>query len=160
MALISFANICQATTDAAGMPAGSLASPSRTGPYVQPRFAAVMLARRLRPDLSSTWLGHHLGGRDHSSILHANVRAETLLATDPNFRQLAEDAALRLGLTGVPPAQPDYWADSGRRRKIEAAGRRLAHLRALLARTEVRIALVESSIEKLARATPATRRAA
>lgn len=151
MARISFAEICRAATDAAGLPPGELASPRRHRCVVQPRFAAVLLARRLRHELSLPWLGRRLGGRDHTTIWHANLRAQTLLAEDPAFQALVGEVVTRLALPALPPPQPLFWAEGGLGHTRAAAERRLAHLQALKARVETRIAAETAWMAELAR---------
>ncbi len=69
----------------------------RTGDVVKPRQIACYLAKTITgkslPDI-----GNRMGGRDHTTILHALRRVETLIATDAEFA--AEVFELRSLLLG------------------------------------------------------------
>jgi len=59
----------------------ALRSPTRRKSLVHARCVVVLLARKLT-DLSYAQIGQGLGGRDHSTIMHAHKNAQRLLAED------------------------------------------------------------------------------
>lgn len=61
-------------------------SKSRQPRSVLPRQCAIFLIRELT-DLSLQKIGDYFGGRDHSTILHACHKIETLLPEQPDLRQ-------------------------------------------------------------------------
>lgn len=64
---------------------------SRAYRHVGPRQAAMKLIRELRPDQSLPSIGRHLGGRDHSTVLHAMQRFDDH-AQNPVYRNCYEVA--------------------------------------------------------------------
>jgi chromosomal replication initiator protein len=63
---------------------------ARHAHLIRARGMAIYLARRLTSD-SLQQIGEFFGGRDHSTILHACRKAEELLASNPEFANLARD---------------------------------------------------------------------
>lgn len=61
----------------------------RTPSCIRPRVAACWLAMELQLG-STTMIGRAIGGRDHSTILHAHRRAAQMRGTDPAFRMLTD----------------------------------------------------------------------
>lgn len=59
-----------------------LRGPRRERALAQARFAAVALILELCPALSLPQIGRALGGRDHTTIIHARQRAAELLQPD------------------------------------------------------------------------------
>ena len=57
---------------------------------VQARGVAMYLARQLT-DKSLDEVGRHYGGRDHTTVLHACRKTESLLAGDPVTRQAVDE---------------------------------------------------------------------
>ncbi|MFG0261787.1 MAG: helix-turn-helix domain-containing protein [Novipirellula sp. JB048] len=76
--------------------ASDLRSSSRKQHLVRARSLAMLLARRITSQ-SVTRIGEHFGGRDHSTVLHAIRRTETLLNDDAELRIAAEELADKLG---------------------------------------------------------------
>lgn len=66
-----------------------LHSPSRRKSLVHARSVVIHLARNLT-DLSYAQIGHGLGGRDHTTIMHAHRNIQRLLAEDPVTQQAIE----------------------------------------------------------------------
>jgi chromosomal replication initiation ATPase DnaA len=58
--------------------------------FVRARYAVIHVAAILRPELSSTQTARALNGRDHSTILHARMRARHLMQYDAPFAQLVQ----------------------------------------------------------------------
>ena len=63
-----------------GVRRAELLGKKRTRSVVQPRHVGMFLARKLTP-LSLEEIGGHFGGRDHSTVLHAERSVEELLRT-------------------------------------------------------------------------------
>ncbi|MCG8449578.1 MAG: DnaA/Hda family protein [Pirellulales bacterium] len=76
----------------------AIRSPARRKSLVYARGITIYLARMLT-DLTYTQIGQGLGGRDHTTIMHAQQRTEELITTDANTQQTIE--ALRRILTSV-----------------------------------------------------------
>lgn len=66
--------------------AKDIASKSRKRETVAARTAAMYLSRKMLA-LPLAQIGREIGRRDHSTVLHACRQAESLIATDPAYRQ-------------------------------------------------------------------------
>lgn len=64
---------------------------SRRREFAFARFAAAYLLRKYT-DMSSAQIGQVLGGRDHSTVLHAIKRARQLQADSQSFGERLEQA--------------------------------------------------------------------
>lgn len=71
--------------------------------HVRPR-QAVAYALKKRGKMSLTDIGHHLGRKDHSTIVHAVRRVEALMEHDPAFRATVE------AMVAMRPDTPPYVA--------------------------------------------------
>jgi hypothetical protein len=80
------------TARAFGADLAGVLGPRHTRDLVRPRFAACLLIDEFRPDCSRSAAGRALGGRDHSTILHALRKGRELLGTDPIFAAQVEKA--------------------------------------------------------------------
>ncbi|WP_345684394.1 helix-turn-helix domain-containing protein [Novipirellula caenicola] len=76
--------------------AKDLRSSSRKQHIVRARSLAMWLARRVTSK-SVTHIGEHFGGRDHSTVLHAIRKTESLLHDDAELRLASEELADKLG---------------------------------------------------------------
>jgi chromosomal replication initiator protein len=89
--------IQKAAAEHFGLRQADLVSGTRTRAVARPRQAAMWLAKQLTtrslPDI-----GRRFGGRDHTTVLHAVRRIESLKATDP---QLARDLETLMGKLGA-----------------------------------------------------------
>ena len=81
--------------------AGDITSDRRMKSIVWPRHVSAWLARHTLP-LSLPVIGRALGGRDHSTVMHALERVDGRRATDPVFR--AQTDALRVACEQLPGA--------------------------------------------------------
>ncbi|MBP3227225.1 MAG: chromosomal replication initiator protein DnaA [Bacteroidaceae bacterium] len=78
-----------------GVTRRDIGSKSRRAPVVAARhMAAYLLKKHL--DLRYTDIGEALGGRDHSTVLHALRQADARLATDEAWRKSIEEVGARL----------------------------------------------------------------
>ena len=76
-----------------------LCSSRRDMAIVLPRQVAVWLCRRLTTH-SMPAIGHHFGGRDHTTILHAARRVDELRQTDAAMQALLDAFVAALSLAG------------------------------------------------------------
>ena len=65
---------------------------------VRARGVAMLLARQLTNE-SLEQVGRHFGNRDHTTVLHACRKTESLIAHDPAIRQALEELSLKLSTT-------------------------------------------------------------
>lgn len=72
-----------------------LKGPTRRQAVVQARGVAMYLSRQLTGK-SLDEVGRHFGGRDHTTVLHACRKTETLLADDPATRQAVDELKAQL----------------------------------------------------------------
>ena len=70
-------------------------SRSRTRSVALARQVAMYLARR-NTRLSLQEIGGYIGGRDHSTVIHAEERIRTMKSKDPEFSHLLDDIETRL----------------------------------------------------------------
>ena len=73
-----------------------LASPRRTARLAVPRQVAMYLCRH-HTDAPLTQIGAQLGGRDHSTVVHALAAIERRLTDDATLRQAVSKLRVRLG---------------------------------------------------------------
>lgn len=69
-----------------------LQSARRTADIVLPRMIACWVMREYTM-MSLPQIGKHLGGRDHTTVLHSVRRMEELREADPAIRKLSDDIA-------------------------------------------------------------------
>jgi chromosomal replication initiator protein len=74
-----------------------LRSGSRKQSVVRARSLAMLLARRLTSH-SLDKIGQHFGGRDHSTVLHAIRKTESLLAEDDDLHRMWREASEKLAV--------------------------------------------------------------
>ena len=72
-----------------------LRSDSRKQSIVRARSLAMLLARRLT-SYSLDRIGDYFGGRDHSTVLHAIRKTESLLQDDPDLGRMLREASEKL----------------------------------------------------------------
>jgi chromosomal replication initiator protein len=74
---------------------GDLRGPARQQRIVRARGVAMLLARQLT-DKSLEQVGRHYGNRDHTTVLHACRKTESLIQADPSIRQAVEELTRQL----------------------------------------------------------------
>ena len=74
-----------------------LRSSSRKQSVVRARSLAMLLARRLTSK-SLDQIGAYFGGRDHSTVLHAIRKTESLVDTDNELHQAMLDVSEKLSV--------------------------------------------------------------
>lgn len=86
--IIPVARLIEAASIYCFIPEQDIKGRSRLSHYTHIRFAITWVA--LRQGWSTTQVGIALGGRDHSTIIHARDRAEYTLAREDDFGQLVK----------------------------------------------------------------------
>lgn len=93
--------ITSATAKMFGLKASELRSSSRRQAIVRARGVAIFLARAATP-LSFEQIGQYLGGRDHTTVLHAFRKTEEELKKDPTIRQTLLNLCRELSISRLP----------------------------------------------------------
>jgi chromosomal replication initiator protein len=75
--------------------ASELKGPARQQRIVRARGVAMLLARRLTGS-SLDEVGRHFGNRDHTTVLHACRKTESLMNEDPAIRKAIEELTVKL----------------------------------------------------------------
>ena len=83
---ISVENIQRVVSEYFRIPLKELVGPKRTRIYARPRQLAMGLARELTGD-SFPEIGMAFGGRDHSTVMHACEKVQSLRDEDPTFNE-------------------------------------------------------------------------
>ncbi|TCM68642.1 chromosomal replication initiator protein DnaA [Acinetobacter calcoaceticus] len=83
---ISTENIQRVVSEYFRVPLKELVGPKRTRIYARPRQMAMGLARELTGD-SFPEIGMAFGGRDHSTVMHACEKVQSLCIEDPIFNE-------------------------------------------------------------------------
>jgi chromosomal replication initiator protein len=91
---INIQNIQKTVADYFKMRVSDLHSRKRSRQIVRPRQLAMALAKELTP-MSLPEIGDAFGGRDHTTVLHAQRKIKALLQTDPKIKE-DHQALLRL----------------------------------------------------------------
>ena len=84
---LQVSDILQVVSQYYGIKVSELVGRKRSRSVTVPRMMAMYLARKLTP-LSLQEIGSHFGGRDHSTILHADRSIETERGQDPQKADL------------------------------------------------------------------------
>lgn len=77
--------------NAAGVKVTDLTGPCRKRPFTYYRFIAVWSIRQLCQHMSYPAIGRMLGGRDHTTIINADRRADEEMAKRPDLQKIAMD---------------------------------------------------------------------
>jgi chromosomal replication initiator protein len=99
---ISLAEIVRATCRHFGIAASHIRSNRRLQVCVLPRQCAMYLAREMTAEHLAK-IGAYFSGRDHSTVVRACQRIESLLPDDPELRRHLAQIRTRLGLEGNQP---------------------------------------------------------
>ncbi len=83
---VSIENIQKTVSDYYKIKVADMFSKKRTRNIARPRQMAMHLAKELT-DLSLPEIGQAFGGRDHTTVLHANRKIEELKSTEPELRK-------------------------------------------------------------------------
>ncbi|MFN0054513.1 MAG: helix-turn-helix domain-containing protein [Planctomycetales bacterium] len=98
---LTLEDICRAVAQQFGTTVAELRSPQRARRFALPRQCAMWLARELTSN-SLQQIGRHLGGRDHSTVIHSCQRLRGLLDADPDLRSQLNQVRY---LLGAPPCE-------------------------------------------------------
>lgn len=105
--------VIDAAAKASSLSTRELIGPTRSSYLLPPRRRAMFLAYRLTPASYPT-IGRSMGGRDHTTILHAVRRVEEMLARGDN--QEIDGLHQILQLLGVP-----FMPGPGKKERLDAA---------------------------------------
>jgi len=72
-----------------------LCSPRRSQAVAYPRQVAMYLSRELT-DSSLPKIGKEFGGRDHTTVLHANAKITRMISEDRGVYNLVQDLTTRI----------------------------------------------------------------
>ena len=92
---VSIAAITAAVAKYFRIKVSDLRSSSRKQSLVRARSLAMSLARRLTSK-SMHQIGDYFGGRDHTTVLHAIRKTESLLQEDADLRRAADEVTEKL----------------------------------------------------------------
>ena len=98
--------IAKAAAKTFSVPLKDLRGPSRRRSVVTARGAAMYLARQLTAR-SLEQIGHHFGGRDHTTVLHSCRKTEALLKTEGEIRKRVNEIRRRLADSPRPVASAE-----------------------------------------------------
>jgi len=76
--------------------ANDILSQTREARVTRPRQVAMWLARKLTPR-SMPEIGRYIGGRDHTTVLHAVRKVNQVMEADPAFKADVDELVKRLG---------------------------------------------------------------
>lgn len=139
---ISFARIAMAVAEDAQLEVELLRDLRDRSPEGRAaRARAVLIARRVRPELSNARLGAQLGGRKACTIVLMHGRAETRYEADPAERAAVARVLDALGIAELPPYG---WT--------ACAKGRLEPLDRLIASTEAKLAVYRERRARLLKA--------
>ena len=68
-----------------------------SGEVVQARQVAMFFCKKLTQHSLKT-IGLHFGGRDHSTVIHANTSVENQIETDPKFSEIIDEITNKIDL--------------------------------------------------------------
>lgn len=89
---IRIPTILEAVASRFDVQVSDLQGKKRSKSITQPRHVSMYLARKLTSK-SLEDIGGYFGGRDHSTVLHANRTIGKLAESDPTFRKLLDEIA-------------------------------------------------------------------
>lgn len=92
---ISVKDIKAAVCEAFDIPLIEMVSERRARPVARPRQVAMYLSRKLTP-YSLPNIGRFFGDRDHTTVMHAITKVESLMGEDPAFKDDVEAVTSRL----------------------------------------------------------------
>lgn len=84
----------------------ALMGEARHAEIIRVRHAAMLVARRLRPDLSLPQIGRAFGRRDHTTVINAIKRATAREAADGDFAVFVAEITRRAMAGDVVPPAP------------------------------------------------------
>lgn len=94
---LTIEEIQQLVCDYFSIPEDLVRAKTRKREVVQARQVAMYFSKQLTQHSLKT-IGLHFGGRDHSTVIHANQSVENQIETDPKFNSMIEEIGNRLQL--------------------------------------------------------------
>jgi chromosomal replication initiator protein len=95
---VTIARIQEAVSDRFGLSVPELCSQKRSQSIAYPRQVAMYLSRELT-DASLPKIGKEFGGRDHTTVIHANSKITRLISEDRSVYNLVQDLTARIKQT-------------------------------------------------------------
>jgi chromosomal replication initiator protein len=95
---VTILRIQEAVSDRFGLSVPELVSPRRSQAVAYPRQVAMYLSRELT-DASLPKIGKEFGGRDHTTVMHANAKITRLISEDRSVYNLVQDLTARIKQT-------------------------------------------------------------
>jgi chromosomal replication initiator protein len=92
---VTILRIQEAVSDRFGLSVPELVSPRRSQAVAYPRQVAMYLSRELT-DASLPKIGKEFGGRDHTTVMHANAKITRLISEDRSVYNLVQDLTARI----------------------------------------------------------------
>ncbi len=92
---VTIARIQEAVCDRFSLTVQELVSPRRSQAVAYPRQVAMYLSRELT-DSSLPKIGKEFGGRDHTTVLHANAKITRMISEDRAVYNLVQDLTTRI----------------------------------------------------------------
>ena len=107
-------DVLRVVADVTNTPMEALLGRRRTRKVARPRQLAAYLMREFCPHLSFPAIGRIMGGRDHSTIIHATKTMAVLICTEIDLNTAAQICRARLAPRAEPakvdvPSVP-FWA--------------------------------------------------
>jgi chromosomal replication initiator protein len=96
---ISIRRIQETVSERFGMTINELCSPKRSQAIAYPRQVAMYLSRALT-DSSLPKIGKEFGGRDHTTVMHANAKIEGMIREDRSVYNLVQELTARIKQAG------------------------------------------------------------
>ena len=96
---ISIRRIQETVSERFGMTIGELCSAKRSQAIAYPRQVAMYLSRALT-DSSLPKIGKEFGGRDHTTVMHANAKIEGMIREDRSVYNLVQELTARIKQVG------------------------------------------------------------
>jgi chromosomal replication initiator protein len=96
---ISIRRIQETVSDRFGMTVNELCSAKRSQAIAYPRQVAMYLSRALT-DSSLPKIGKEFGGRDHTTVMHANAKIEGMIREDRSVFNLVQELSARIKQAG------------------------------------------------------------
>ncbi|MGH7419308.1 MAG: helix-turn-helix domain-containing protein, partial [Candidatus Rokuibacteriota bacterium] len=95
--IITIEHIQRKVAEFFGIKLGDMRAKNRTKAVAFPRQIAMYLARQLT-HASLTEIGRTFGGKDHTTVLHAVEKIQTLLQEDPKFKKTLDTLTQSISL--------------------------------------------------------------
>lgn len=109
--------------EAFGFPTAAMVSRSRRSAVIEARHAGYWVVKQRFPRLTWEQVGKLFGGRDHSTVIEGNRRAEERRVACTIFRERTDILAEGRPIEGPPPSILRAQADAQRREREREAAR-------------------------------------